>query len=167
VAVPWTREVVETEHLRLRPFRDDDKPLLLELLTDPEVRRHLGGPVTSDAELEALRDAVVGERPDVFCVADANTDTALGRVSFDDHRGAWEVGYELEPGAWGCSLGAEAVGAALDWWWATGRSTSLIAVTQTANVRSCRLLGVLGLGFEREFVKYDAMQSQYRLHAPV
>lgn len=165
--MPWTDEVIDTGRLRLRPFREDDKPLVLALMTDPDVRRHLGGPVTDASQLDALRTAVVGERPDVFCVADAATDVALGRVSLDDHRGAWEVSYELARHAWGRGLAFEAVGAAIDWFWSTGRSGSVIAVTQTANDRSCRLLVSLGFVLEREFEEYDAMQLQYRLGCPV
>lgn len=165
--VPWTDEVIETQRLRLRAFREADKALIFELMTDPEVRRHLGGPVTDEEELAGLRGAVVGERPDVWCVADAATDTALGRVSFDDHRGEWEVGYELARSAWGRGLATEAVGAAIAWFWSGDRGASVIAVTQTANERSRRLLDALGFTLERELEEFGAMQSQYRVTAPV
>jgi hypothetical protein len=37
--VPWTAEIIETDRLRLRPFRDGDRPTIVALLTDPAVHR--------------------------------------------------------------------------------------------------------------------------------
>jgi ribosomal-protein-alanine N-acetyltransferase len=109
---------------------------------------------------------VVGERSGVFCVADGATDVAIGRVSLDDQRGEWEIGYEFATSAWGRGLASEAVRAVIGWCWANLPAASLIAVTQTANERSCRLLAALGFGFELGFEEFGEQQSQFRLDAP-
>jgi [ribosomal protein S5]-alanine N-acetyltransferase len=164
--MPWTTDVIETGRLRLRPFAERDKPAILALETSPDVRRYLGG-VNGDPGLaDAIRDAVVGERPDAFCIADRETDRAIGRCSVMDGHGEREVGYELLPDWWGRGIATEAMEALLAWAWQRGDDASLIAVTQTANEPSRRLLERLGFVLEHEFEEFDAMQSQYRLHRP-
>jgi RimJ/RimL family protein N-acetyltransferase len=164
--VPWTTETVETERVRLRPFADRDKPVIVAIETSPDVRRHLGGVVDDPGLADRIRDAVVGERPGAFCIADRESDIAIGRCSIGDGHGEREVGYELLPEWWGRGIATEAIEALLAWAWAHGDDASLIAVTQSANEPSRRLLERLGFTFEREFEEFDAMQSQYRLHRP-
>ncbi len=40
--------VIETERLRLRPFREEDLDAYAALCADPEVMRFLGGPLTRE-----------------------------------------------------------------------------------------------------------------------
>jgi ribosomal-protein-alanine N-acetyltransferase len=164
--MPWTTETIETERVRLRPFSDQDKPAILAIETSPDTRRYLGGAEDHPGLADEIRSAVVGERPGVFCIADRESDVAIGRCSITDGHGEREVGYELLPEWWGRGIATEALTAVLDWAWAHGDEHTLIAVTQTANTSSRRLLVRLGFVFEREFEEFDAMQAQYRLHRP-
>jgi ribosomal-protein-alanine N-acetyltransferase len=163
VTVPWTDETIDTERLRLRPFADRDKPAIIAMETSAEVRRYLGGPNDDPAFRDAMSVAVVGERPGVFCVAERDGDRAIGAVSIADDRGEHEVSYQLLPEWWGRGLAAEAVSAVLGWFWRTHDDDGVIAVTQSANAASCRLLERLGFTFERQFEEFDALQSQFRL----
>lgn len=164
--MPWTDETIDTERLRLRPFADRDKPAIIAMETSADVRRYLGGPNDDPEFAEAIRAAVVGERPGVFCVAECVRDEAIGSISIDDGRSEFEVSYQLLPEWWGLGLAAEAVAAVIGWFWRTHADDSLIAVTQSANAASCRLLERLGFVFEREFEEFDALQSQFRLARP-
>ena len=164
--MPWTDLAIETERLRLRAFEDRDKAAIIAMETSADVRRYLGGP-NLDPDLPAtIAAAVVGERPGVFCVADRDTDAAIGRVSLGDQHGEPEIGYELLPRCWGRGIAAEAVAALLAWTWDTHPHRSVIAVTQTANGPSCRLLRRLGFTFERELEEWGALQSRFRLDRP-
>ena len=163
--MPWTKTTIETRRLRLRVFRDDDKATIISLVTDPAVRRHLGGPVPSE-HVDGIRHATVGERWGAFCVADLTTDTAIGSVSFGQQHGELEVSYDLLPEYWHRGLATEAVAAAIGWAWSHTDDPSIIAVTQTANERSLRLLDRLGFVAEREFEEFGAPQSQLRLARP-
>ena len=93
----WTDQTVETDRTRLRTFADRDKPAIHRLLTDPEVRRYLGGPA-EPAQVEAARTATVGERWGAFCIADRISDEVLGGCSFGRWRGVLELSYELVAG---------------------------------------------------------------------
>lgn len=164
--MPWTDATIETERLRLRPFAERDKPAIIAMETSADVRRYLGGPNDDPGLPAAIRAAIVGERPGVFCVARRDDDQAIGSVSIDDGRGEPEVSYQLMTEWWGRGLAAESVSALLDWFWRTHDDDSLIAVTQSANDASIRLLQRLGFLREREFEEFDALQSQFRLRRP-
>lgn len=164
--MPWTTEEIETERVRLRPLAERDKPAIIAMQASPDVRRYLGGANDDPGLADEIRSAVVGERPGVFCIADRESDAAIGRCSISDGHGEREVGYELLPEWWGRGIVTEAMTALLAWAWTNGDEASLIAVTQTANEPSRRLLERLDFVFEREFEEFDAMQSQYRIARP-
>ncbi len=157
----WLEHPVATERLTLRALVESDKPLIIAMRSDPDVRRYLGGPAGDD-EIDSIRSATVGERWGVFCIADRVTDQPIGSVGFDRGRGELEVSYELVSTRWGRGLGAEAVAAALEWAAAHTDDGTVIAVTQTANVASVAMLGRLGFEFERTFVEFEAEQGWFR-----
>lgn len=163
--MPWTDETIETDRTRLRVFTDNDKPAIVRLLTDPDVRRFLGGPV-DDGQVDEVLASTVGERWGAFCIADAMTDEVIGGCSFGRWRGVLELSYELLPEHWGGGLAIEAVGVALDWVWANTDDEMVVAVTQTANLRSLDLLDRLGFVADIEFEEFGAAQSQLRLARP-
>ena len=163
--MPWTIETIETARIRLRVFTDDDKPAIVRLLTDPDVRRFLGGPA-DDSQVEAARVAAVGERWGAFCIADPVTDDVIGGCSFGRWRGVLELSYEVLPEHWGRGLASEAIAAALDWQWANTDDKTVVAVTQSANTRSLDLLHRLGFLPDIEFEEHGAPQSQLYLTRP-
>lgn len=161
----WIDTEIMTERLRLRSFRDADKPVIVRLLTDPGVRRYLGGPVGGE-QVAAVRSGTVGARWGVFCLADRSSDAVWGSCRFDRGRGELEVSYDLLPEHWGSGLAFEGVGAALDWVWSATDDESVIAVTQTANEPSLALLERLGFAPDVEFEEFGAAQSQLCLSRP-
>lgn len=70
------------------------------------------------------------------------------------------------PRAWGNGLASSALTELLAWTWFNHQFESVIAVTQTANQPSIRLLERLGFAFEVEFEEWNAFQSRYRLLRP-
>lgn len=163
--VPWITDSLLTDRLVLRAFRETDKPVIVELVTDEDVRRHLGGPVGNET-VEAIRDHPVGETWGSFCIADAETDEALGLCSFGRDRDELELSYQLIPARWGQGIALEATRAALQWAWANTEDATVIAVTQTANARSLGLLGRLGFVEGDRFVEFGEPQTLLRLHRP-
>jgi RimJ/RimL family protein N-acetyltransferase len=163
--MPWTVLVIETERLRLRAWRRSDEPVFVEMLTSIEVRRYLGGPMDPDAVTTAIAKPV-GELPNSFCIALADGDVAIGGVSLGEQHGEPELSYELVPSAWRQGFATEAITAFLDWAWTQHAEPSMIAVTQTANVRSRRLLARLGFVADAEFEEWGDSQTRYRLPRP-
>jgi [ribosomal protein S5]-alanine N-acetyltransferase len=165
MSMAWTNECIENGRVLLRAFAESDKPFIREMYADEDVRRYLGGPLDAVAIDQAMADTV-GETPGVFCVVDISTGETVGSVHLDHHHGEPEVSYEFLPRAWGKGIATAAIAGLLVWIWAHESCDSVIAVTQTANRRSVRLLERCGFVFEREFEEWAAMQSQYRLSRP-
>ncbi len=161
----WPPLPLETGRLRLRAAREDDRPDLVELWSAEPVWRYLGG-ARSPEEARTALPKVLGLRRGSFIVADGPTDRLLGAVAMSDGHGEPEISYQFLPSAWGRGLATEAVAAALHRVWAVDRVDEVIAVTQTANEPSIRLLGRLGFEREDTFVEFDAQQGRFRVQLP-
>ncbi|GGY44938.1 GNAT family N-acetyltransferase [Streptomyces tanashiensis] len=149
-----------TERLVLRPVRSGDVPAVTRLWTDPEVRRHLGGPVI-ESVIRIRQRRIVGAAG-FHAVVRAEDGVLLGLVTVEDagRNGETEVSYQFLPEHWGRGYAREAVGAAVAR--ALESAPSVVAVTQEANHRSRRLLESVGLEHAESFVEWDAHQVLYR-----
>ncbi|GHE30450.1 GNAT family N-acetyltransferase [Streptomyces hydrogenans] len=154
---------LRTERLELRPVRSADLPAVTRLWTDPEVRRHLGGPVI--ASVVRIRQRRIVGAPGFHAVVRAEDRAVLGLVTVEPagHGGETEVSYQFLPEHWGSGYAREAVAAAV----ARALETvpSVVAVTQEANARSRRLLEAVGLEHEESFEEWGARQVLYRRRA--
>ena len=161
--MPWTDLSVTTPRLTLRPFRDADRDVIVRLLTDPIGREFLGGPVPVE-EAEARSAGSLGVTWGSFAIERNEDQVVIGSCNADDHRGEWELSYELLPEHWGHGYATEAVAALTDWAFAATGATHLIAVTQAANERSWALLERLGWLPAGEFLEFGARQRRYRTY---
>ncbi|MFF9912529.1 GNAT family N-acetyltransferase [Streptomyces sp. NPDC013457] len=153
-------DALTTERLLLRPVRAADVPAVTRLWTDPEVRRHLGGPVTE--QVVRIRQRRVVGAAGVHAVVRAADGVLLGLVTVEPgaRDGETEISYQFLPEHWGHGYAREAVAAVLD---ATLRGTpSVVALTQEANRPSRRLLEAVGMTHAASFVEHDAHQVLYR-----
>ncbi|MEU8780584.1 GNAT family N-acetyltransferase [Streptomyces sp. NPDC048637] len=160
---PWPADI-STARLLLRPAESADVEEFTRLSTDPEVRRFLGGPV-EEPKL-AVYQQHFASRPHVFSVTTRDEATVVGSVSIDPESrfdGRREVSYGFLPEYWGRGYAREAVAAVVDWALASvvSDNPSVIAVTQEANVRSCRLLEAIGMSHIDSFMEFDAPQAMY------
>jgi RimJ/RimL family protein N-acetyltransferase len=160
---PWPT-TISTPRLLLRPAETTDVKEFSRLWTDPEVRRFLGGPVAK--EKLPLYQQHFASRPNVFAVTTRKDMAVVGSVlidsasRFDDRR---EVSYGLLPEHWGQGYAREAVAAVVEWAFVNVPSddASIIAVTQEANTRSCRLLEAIGMRRIDRFVEFGAPQALF------
>ncbi|MGW0536944.1 GNAT family N-acetyltransferase [Streptomyces sp. NPDC003032] len=154
--------VLTTARLVLRPIERADVPQLSRLWTDPEVRRHLGGPVAEDVVRERERRCVGA--PGAFTVVRARDHVVLGLVTVEPaaRQGCAEISYQLLPEHWGRGYAREAVGAAAARALASASGgTDVVAVTQEANSRSRQLLEALGARVVERFVEWGEPQVLY------
>jgi RimJ/RimL family protein N-acetyltransferase len=168
---PWLQEPVLSRRLVLRPGRDaaGDRAAAVELLTDSQVRQFIGGPLSAEAAREAASGPLDQQRGSIVLELRHGDDDAEGAVvgvcSLSRERGELEIGYMLLPRYWGKGLGSEAVATVLVWVAEHCADEHVIAVTQTANAASLRLLARLGFVERERFVEYDA--DQVLLTSPV
>ena len=89
-----------------------------------------------------------------LAITDKSTDTLLGdlAVHFIDHQQV-EIGFTIAPKFQGQGVGAEAVNRLLDYLFVELNKHRVIAVTDSSNISSCRLLEKLGFRREAHYVK--------------
>jgi RimJ/RimL family protein N-acetyltransferase len=172
---------VPSPRIRLRPTTADDRDAVIEMETDPDVRRYLGGPRDA-ADVAAGFDAFVADglppREGAWAIVLADSDERLGHVGLAPYDASrWgadvavdqglELSYVLRRSAWGQGYAFEACRVVLAEAAATLPDQPVVLVTQTANVPSLALAARLGFEPVQTFVEFDAEQQLLRgsLHA--
>lgn len=165
-------EGTKSERLLLRKAVAADFDAYVELCSDPEVRRYLGGPMSAErvcARLEVRGVASITAEAGSFIIAEPSTGEMLGTVSLErrsaDRPGhvsesadELELSYLLRRKWWGQGVASEAASLLL-------RTTAehlpdqvVLVVTQTANAPSLTLAECLGFQNVGTFVEFDAEQ---------
>jgi RimJ/RimL family protein N-acetyltransferase len=150
--LPWSGA-----RLRLRRFRPDDLERFQAYRHDPEIWRYQGWDPTSDegarAFLDEMAAAPFGRPGEWIQIAVADAEDALigdiGLYLMADGREA-EFGISLARGAQGRGLAEEAARTLIDGLRADTGVGRLIAITDTRNIPSARLLRRLGMTLEAE-----------------
>ncbi len=161
----WTSDALTTERLTLRCPAEQDRETILVLLTDPEVRNHLGGPL-SDQDVDGFRRHTLGNQVGAFVAVLTEAGRTIGTFFIGGARDHPELSYELMPEFWGQGLAFEGSAAILEWGWGHFQTDTIIAVTQTANTRSLRLLERLEFVADTTFEEYGEPQTQMQLVRP-
>jgi RimJ/RimL family protein N-acetyltransferase len=144
-----------TERLVLRGWRDSDLEAYAEMAADPEVMRHLGGPMDRAGawRLMALYAGHWALRGYGNWVVEREGVT-IGRCGLWRPEG-WpglELGWKLARGAWGHGYATEAARAAMDWAWNELRAPRLISIVDPENTPSARVAERLGMRHVRDEV---------------
>ncbi len=146
---------LETERLLIRPYTTDDLPELIEMRSDPQVYRYLGG-------LERQNPAEVTKRMDFYLdcyerfgfgmsamIWKENGETigGSGLQPLED-TGEIEVGYSLKPSYWRRGIGFEAAYAWLRYGFEEAGLERIVAVCDEANIGSWRIMEKCGMTYE-------------------
>lgn len=110
----WTNALITTRRVTLRCATDEDRPAISRLLTDPDVRRFLGGPVGWE-HLRTFASRPIGRQPGPFAAILTDSGRIIGTFAIEDERDDHERSYQLLPEFWGQGLAFEACGALLTW----------------------------------------------------
>lgn len=131
-----------TDRLVLRSARADDLEAMHAVLSDPRATQWWSTPPHESLERSrSWLDSMIAngpDHPDFIIELDGQV---IGKAGF------WklpEVGYILHPDHWGRGLASEAVGAAIDYVFATRTLDDLVADVDPDNAASIRLLERLG-----------------------
>jgi RimJ/RimL family protein N-acetyltransferase len=140
--------VIETERLRLRPYREEDLASLLAIYAT-ERAAYIGGRLTDRQVWDGFMNCI-GQWPVLgiggWAVEQLSTGALVGEVAV--HRPVdypeTEIGWLLFDGFEGRGFAFEAAFAARDWARANNRVASLVSYIDTDNGRSIRLAERLG-----------------------
>ena len=152
---------LETERVVLRRFTSDDLELIVELDSDPEVKRYIdnGAPADRDDLTETL-DWWLGyyerfEGYGFWAALDKETGDFVGWFHFRPRQSDGllepELGYRLRRHAWGRGLATEVSRALIDRGFSKLGVERVYAETMAVNVGSRRVMEKAGLRFVRTF----------------
>ena len=145
------RPVLETKRLILRPFRWEDGPAMLPILSDGEVNRFL--PWFPVENLEAcvcfLEERLVG--PGRYAICPKGGLSPVGYVTAGGP-GSFDLGYGLIRDWWGWGVAAEAAGAVADELRRVGQPY-LTATHDVENPASGRVMEKLGMTYRYSYVE--------------
>jgi [ribosomal protein S5]-alanine N-acetyltransferase len=153
--------MLETPRLVLREVAAGDMELLVALRVDPEVRRYLGGPMSFD-QAKSMAELNIAYPQGKFVVERRDSQEAIGLVLLHEGHGGTEISYQFLRGSWSQGFATEAVRCVMSYATNSEAITELIAVTQTANERSRRVLERVGLSAAGQFEEYGEQQTLYR-----
>ena len=163
--------VICTERLLLRPWRDDDNDAFARLHSDPKVMADLGGPVdraTSDAKLDRYRAAYLEYGLSRWAVEDENGFVGyagvMPRLASAHPLGAHhEIGWRFVRTAWGRGYATESAKAALEHAFERGLR-EIVSYTSAENLRSQAVMARLELerAGSRDFVADYGQGSLWR-----
>lgn len=146
--------MIETERLRIRAWREEDREPFYRINVDPEVMRHIRiveSREASDAGVDR-QIALEAERGYCFWALERKRDGAfLGFCGLRPGVPATpiaddvEIGWRLGRAHWGQGYAREAAQACLDWAFANLAAERVVSITVPANIRSWGLMERLGM----------------------
>lgn len=165
---------IETERLVIRPWRDEEAPRLLDILSRLEVVKWLGdGEPVLMADLDAARARIERYRTQsaepplgFWAVEVRETGGVAGTVlltTLPNGDGEVEVGWHLHPDSWGHGYATEAAAAVIEHGFSAGLD-EIYAITHTTNGPSqavCRRLGMDDLGVMEKW--YEGPSRVFRV----
>jgi RimJ/RimL family protein N-acetyltransferase len=147
-----------TERLLLRGFRDTDREPFARLNADPRVAEFLGSPLdraASDALVDRIAEHWPADGHGLWAVERQADRAFLGFVGLaaPSFEAAFtpcvEVGWRLDPGAWGFGYATEAAQAALRFGFEELDLAEIVSFTTVANRRSQAVMERLGMTRDR------------------
>ncbi len=164
---------IRTPRLVLRPWTADDAPAALSVFGDDAVTRWLSPAMSRISSVDEMATVISSwlDTPPVppagrWAVTAADTGTVLGGVAvlpLPPERSDLEVGWQLDPSAWGQGYAAEAGHAVAHHVFESGVE-ELFAVVRPRNERGARTATSIGMEWVGETEKYYDLRLQvYRL----
>lgn len=153
--------ILETERLRLRPFKPDEWTALARFYADDTVMRHmLPGRGLKRAEAEARAKSNIHNFNDhwarmgfgIWAIEDRAQTRLIGQcgLRYVPEAEAVELLYLLNKTHWGRGLATEAAHAAVEYAFGPAKLEKLVAFTDPQNAASRNVLGKLGFSDQGE-----------------
>jgi 3-dehydroquinate dehydratase / shikimate dehydrogenase len=153
-------QIISTERLILRPWKDEDAEPYAEMNADPRVRGFYASVATrekSDADIRRFQATYARDGFCMFAAEFISTGQFIGFIGLqkmDFAIPSWprpavepvvEIGWMLAHKYWGKGLATEGARGAVQFGFATLKLREIIAITVPANLRSRRVMEKIGM----------------------
>lgn len=169
--------MLETERIIIRKFTIEDLPAMIELRSDPDVNRYLGGASLQTPEFveKRLRDYIESYEKYGYgscAMIWKNTGELFGWSGLMplENTGETEVGYGMAKQFWGKGIGLECARAWLDYGFEKTGLMRIVAVAVPENTGSWRIMEKLGMMYEKtephyglECLFYSISKEEWKL----
>jgi len=163
---------LETERLLLRPYREEDFPLLYAMQSDADVVRWLYNEPRTEEETRGLLarkvagNALAAEDDWLSAVATLRaTGEAVGDIAFHwlsvEHR-TGEIGFMFHPAHQGRGYATEAARPLLDFAFGVMGLHRVIGRAEARNLASARVLEKLGMRQEAHLVENEFVKGEWQ-----
>lgn len=161
--------ILETSHLIIRPWQDDDRPAFALMSADPKSMQYLGGVwdlATSDNFIDRCIRHAADHGYGVQAVALKDTDEFIGfaglkNVTFTAHfTPAVEIGWRLARPHWNKGYATEAATKILEYGFSDLRLTEIISYVTPVNKASARVMEKLGMIKEEKSFHHPYMKKE-------
>jgi RimJ/RimL family protein N-acetyltransferase len=163
---------LRTERLALRSWRDSDLAPWAAMNADPEVREHLGDPLTREQSEDSVArfQAEFDQRGYGWRAVEVlSTGEFIGLAGLDQVDDGMpftgvEIGWRLARSAWGHGYATEAALASLDFGFDVLGLPEILAVTTAGNLRSQAVMRRIGMTTDPgdDFDDPDALEGPLR-----
>lgn len=144
-------------------LKKNDMEEAVRLFTDNNVREYLGGIISSHKAIEKLNQWISDHKSVYLTIRLKVNNEFIGIISISPHHnmGHHELSYQFLPEYWGYGYAVEIIEETLNYCKHKMHLKKIVAETQSANKRSCRLLERVGYQLSERIVRFDAEQSIY------
>jgi RimJ/RimL family protein N-acetyltransferase len=171
---PEQRIIINTERMILREFAQSDVEVLAQILSLPEVMQFSpAGALSFDmtaAKMQSYIDSYQEYGYGKWAVIHRQTGRLIGycgiAVEQIDGNIENELGYRFDPEFWGQGLATEAASACLEYAFNTLHFEYVLAIVESENIASVRVLQKIGMIFMKESLHYAKKVHIYKIIKP-
>jgi len=165
--------ILETEHLLLREFLEDDAEPFFKLNTNPDVLRFVPDKALVDVDQarQMLLDHPIADYQKhgfgrCACILKSSGENiGFAGLKYLEELGEVDVAYRLMPAYWGRGLATEAAIASVRFGFEKLGLKQIIGLVMPANVASIRVLEKTGLRYVESVIFWEKQFSKYVITA--
>ena len=146
---------IQTKHLQVRNFNENDWPYLFEYTKLPQVMRYItSGTQTIGEAMKFVHQNIEG-KPKAFAIVLQETNLLIGHITFNPYNGehTYELGWIIHPEFQNRGYATEAVKAFMLHVFRYLKTHRLIAICPVENIASWRVMEKIGMRKEAHYRK--------------
>ncbi len=158
--------MIETEHLLIRPCKEDDIPAYADIVADHEVMRYIGPGTPLGPDL-ARRSLLLNiEQYDKTgwsrcIVVNRESRELMGVCGFADYNNELDFGWRYGTQFWGKVYATEAATAVLKLGIEKFRFPRIVCIAHIRNIASIKVIEKIGMDYEKDIAINDVRAHQY------